>query len=247
MNVIIVADYNKMSKKAAEIVAEYVRDHPTSTLGLPTGNTPRGMYAELVRKYQAGDVDFSGVTTFNLDEYRGVPDDHPSSFSLYIKENFLDHVNVPPSRAHWPDGTGDGDAACQAYEDAIRAAGGFDLVILGIGANGHIAFNEPGTPFDSRTHIARLAEQTRQIAADGKTFARLDDVPTLGITLGIGTIMEAKNLLLLASGEGKAEAVHRAVAGRVTEQLPASVLQRHPRVTLVIDEEAAARLPLQSA
>lgn len=247
MNVIIVADYSHMSRKAADIVADCVRDRRTLTLGLPTGNTPRGMYGELVRMYRDDALDFSGVTTFTLDEYRGIPADHPAAFGRYIQTNFLDHVNVPPAQSYWPDATGDADEACRAYEEAIRAAGGFDLVVLGIGTNGHIAFNEPGTPFDSRTHIARLAEQTRRIAADGKTFSRLEDVPELGITIGIGTIMDATHVLLLASGAGKADAVAAAVAGPVTEQLPASVLQRHPRVTLVIDEAAAAQLPRQSA
>lgn len=239
MNVIIVKDYEQMSIKAADIVAEYVRQHRPITMGLPTGNTPKGMYEVLVRKHREDGLDFSRVTTFNLDEYRGLPPDHPASFAMYIRTKFLDHVNVPPGQARWPLGIGDEDAACRAYEDDIRRAGGLDLVILGIGANGHIGFNEPGTPFDSRTHIARLAQQTRHIAAQGGVFSGLDDVPESGITIGIQTMMDARRILLLASGASKADAIVAAVTGPVTEQLPASVLQKHGHVTIIVDEEAA--------
>lgn len=247
VNIIIVKNYEQMSHNAADIVDDFLRNHRPATLGLPTGKTPKGMYEVLVRKHREEHLDFSQVTTFNLDEYRGLPPDHPASFARYIKENFLELVNVAPERAWWPSGTGDEEAACRAYDDAIDRAGGLDLVILGIGANGHIGFNEPGTPFHSRTHIARLAEQTRRIAATDGAFAHLDDVPQQAITMGMQTMMDARRVLLVASGAGKADAVAGAVSGPVTEQLPASVLQRHPDVTIVVDEAASARLPKRAS
>lgn len=243
MNIVIVKDYEEMSARAAEHVAEFIRGRSPVTIGLPTGNTPTGMYRRLVEEHRAGKLDFSGVTTFNLDEYRGLAPDHPASFARYIKTNFLDHINIPPGRAHWPSGTGDEAEACREYEAALAAAGGLDLVILGIGVNGHIAFNEPGTSFASRTHVVPLTEETRRIAAEGKNFARPEDVPEAGITMGVATIMSAKRVLLLASGASKARALAAAVAGPVTEDVPASVLQRHDDVTIIADEAAAAGLP----
>lgn len=243
MNVVVVKDYDHMSTEAADLVAEFIRENAPVTIGLPTGNTPKGMYEVLVRKHRADSLDFSRVTTFNLDEYRGLSPDHAASFARYIKTNLLDHVNIPPEQAHWPAFDGEEEAACQAYEDAIRRAGGLQLVVLGIGTNGHIAFNEPGTPFTIRTHVAPLAEDTRRIAAAGDAFAALDDVPEYGITMGIQTIMDAERVVLLASGAGKADAVAAAVTGPITEQVPASVLQRHPRVTFIVDEAAASGLP----
>ncbi|MFO7264923.1 MAG: glucosamine-6-phosphate deaminase [Limnochordales bacterium] len=243
MDVIVVRDYREMSRKAADIVAGFIKERPDAVLGLPTGNTPKGMYEELVRRHREEGLDFSRLTTFNLDDYAGLGPDHPASFAYYIKAHLLDHVNIPRHQAHWPDALAADDAACRAYEEAIRRAGGLDFVILGIGANGHIAFNEPGTSFDSRTHVGPLAEETRRAAADGVTFATVDDVPRYGITMGIQTILEAKRVLLLASGAGKARAIAAAVAGPVTEEVPASVLQRHPTVTFLLDEAAASQLP----
>lgn len=243
MKIIIVRDYEEMSARAAEIVDGFIRRNSRVTIGLPTGNTPTGMYRLLVGRHRAQRLDFAGVTTFNLDEYWGLAPDHPASFAWYIRTNFLDHVNIPPGRSHWPSSTGDAQLVCREYEEAVRREGGLDLAILGIGANGHIAFNEPGTPFSARTHVARLTEETRRIAARGPEFQRLEDVPEAGITMGIATIMEAKTVLLLASGPAKAKAVAGAVAGPVTEDLPASVLQRHGDVTVVVDEAAAAALP----
>lgn len=243
MNVIVVKDYREMSLKAADIVAEVIKEHAPVTLGLPTGNTPTGMYEELVRKHREEGLDFSRVTTFNLDDYVGLTPDHPASFAAYIKNNLLNHVNINPANAHWPETGGAPEAACTAYEEAIRQAGGLGLVILGIGTNGHIAFNEPGTSFATRTHVARLADNTRRIAAAGGAFASLDEVPEYGITMGIQTITDAQRVILLASGASKADAVAAAVTGPVTEDMPASVLQRHPNATFIVDEAAAANLP----
>lgn len=247
MNIIVVKDYRQMSVKAADMVAELIKERPGAVLGLPTGNTPRGMYDELVRRHREEGLDFSQVTTFNLDDYVGLAPDDPASFAHYIKIHLLDHVNIPKGQAHWPDAVRADDEACRAYEEAIRRAGGLDLVILGIGANGHIAFNEPGTSFDSRTHIAPLANDTRRIAADGDVFGAIDQVPEHGMTMGIQTIMEARRIVLIASGASKADAVAAAVTGPVTEDVPASVLQRHPHVTFIVDEAAAAKLPAEPA
>ncbi|HEY8417340.1 MAG TPA: glucosamine-6-phosphate deaminase [Limnochordales bacterium] len=245
MNVIVVPDYEQMSLNAAAAVAAAIKAGPRIVLGLPTGNTPKGMYRELVRLHQAGELDFAGVVTFNLDEYWGLGPEHPMSFAYFMCTHLLAHVNVAPGNAHWPDAGvsgADPDAACRAYEDQIRAAGGLDLVVLGIGSNGHIGFNEPGTPFDSATHLVRLTEETRLANYRGYGFQDLRDVPEFGITMGIGTIMAARRVLLLASGREKAAAVARAVNGPVTEAVPASVLQRHPDVTLILDEAAAFAL-----
>ncbi len=159
MKIIIVRDYEEMSARAAEIVDGFIRRNSRVTIGLPTGNTPTGMYRLLVGRHRAQRLDFAGVTTFNLDEYWGLAPDHPASFAWYIRTNFLDHVNIPPGRSHRPSSTGDAQLVCREYEEAVRREGGLDLAILGIGANGHIAFNEPGTPFSARTHVARLTKR----------------------------------------------------------------------------------------
>mgnify|MGYP001429855145 CR=1 FL=1 len=245
MNVVVVPDYEQMSLNAAAVVAEAVKSAPRIVLGLPTGNTPKGMYRELVRLHRAGELDCAGVVTFNLDEYWGLGPDHPMSFAHFMRTHFLAHVNIAPGNSHWPDAGASGtdpDAACRAYEEQIRAAGGLDLVVLGIGVNGHIGFNEPGTPFDSRTHVVPLTEETRLANYRGYGFRTLEDVPRFGITMGLGTIMGARRVLLLASGQEKAPALARAVNGPVTEEVPASVLQRHPDVTLIVDEAAAFAL-----
>lgn len=247
MNVIFVPDYEQMSLHAAALVAGEIRSRSRTVLGLPTGNTPKGMYWELVRMHQAGELDFAGVVTFNIDEYWGLPPDHPMSFAYYLRTHLLQHVNVAPENAHWPDVGQDPAAACQAYEDQIRAVGGLDLAVLGIGHNGHIGFNEPGTAFDSVTHLVRLAQETRLANYRGYGFKDLADVPEYAITMGIQTIMAARRVLLLASGRAKAAAVARAVQGPVTEAVPASILQRHPDATLIVDEAAAFALHASSA
>jgi glucosamine-6-phosphate deaminase len=239
IRVLITRDYDEMSRRAAEVVSAVIR--PGAVLGLATGNTFLGCYRELVRMHREMGLDFSRVKTFNLDEYVGLSPAHPQSFRHFMDENFFNHVNIGAGNIHFLDGMADDlQHACQKFEEAIRAAGGIDLQLLGIGTNGHIAFNEPGSPFDSRTRVVELSEGTRRYNA--RFFGSFDEVPTHALSMGIGTIMEAKKIVLLASGEGKAAAVAGAVEGPVTEQVPASVLQRHPDCTFIIDEAAASRL-----
>ena len=213
MRVLVTPDYRTLNRDAAEIIADAVRLKPDLTLGLPTGNTPLGMYEDLVRR----GVDFSRVTTFNLDEYVGLAPDDARSFMAYMHRQFFDHVNVKPERIHFPD---------DDYEQAIRAAGGIDLLILGIGANGHIAFNEPGSSFSSRTRVVDLAPETVGPVRRG-------------ITMGIATILEARRILLLASGSAKAGIVQRSLYGPVSESIPASALQLHSDVTVILDKNAS--------
>lgn len=242
MDVIVVSDYDEMSRRAAELVARRIAERPNLRIGLPTGNTPVGMYEELVRMYEAGAVDFSELHTFNLDEYWGIEPDHPAAFARYIDDRFLAHVNVPQDQAHRPSGVGDAQENAAAYESVV-GAGGLDVVLLGIGVNAHIGFNEPGASFGSRTELVALAEQTRVDAFHPKSgFHAPEDVPTHGITMGMATILEAGQIVLLASGAAKAEAIRSAVEGPVTEQVPASALQRHDDVTFIVDEAAAAVL-----
>lgn len=232
-----------MSRIAGRIVAEQIRDNPHSILALPTGNTPKGMYDFLVAQHEEGRLDCSSLTTFNLDEYWGLTPEHPSSFAYYINEHFLHHVNVPPAKTHWPAVSGPPDEAAAAYEASIVHAGGFDMAVLGLGINGHIGFNEPGTPFDSRTHVVKLEKETRQASVRGYYgFASPEDVPEYGITIGIGTICEARKILMLVSGSTKAKALAFALEGPVSTALPASALQQHPDVTIVADEAAAFAL-----
>jgi glucosamine-6-phosphate deaminase len=239
MRVLVTPDYRTLSKEAAELVARTLRPRPDLTLGLPTGNTPLAMYAELVRKHRDEGLDFSRVKTFNLDEYLGIPADHPQSYHAYMRSRFFNHVNVLPEHTHIPDGSPGVDATveCARYEDAIRDSGGIDLLIVGIGANGHIAFNEPGSSFDSRTRVVSLAEET--IANAGKYFASDQEIPRSAITMGIRTILEAGRILLLASGRTKATAVDHALRGPISESVPASALRLHPNVIAILDEQAS--------
>lgn len=241
MRVLVTPDYRMLSQTAAELVAKAVRAKPTLTLGLPTGNTPLGMYEELVQKHQGEHLDFSRVRTFNLDEYLGLPPQHPKSYHTYMREHFFSRVNIVPESTHIPDGTPgvDGDAESENYENAIRDAGGIDLLIVGIGANGHIAFNEPGSSFASRTRVVNLAPET--IGNARRHFASEADVPRSAITMGIATILDARRIVLLASGSSKAEAVDRALRGPVSGTVPASVLQTHPSVIAILDEAARRR------
>ena len=241
MKVIICQTPEEMSRKAAEIFARRIREKPDIVLGLATGGTPVGMYRELIRMHREEGLDFSRVRTFNLDEYVGLPPDHPQSYRYFMDKNLFDHINIDKSNTQVPDGmASDLEAHCAEYEERIRAAGGIDLQLLGIGSNGHIAFNEPGSPFDSRTRVVELAEST--IRDNARFFDRPEDVPRKAVSMGLGTIMEAREIVLLASGENKADAVAKAVEGPVTEEVPASILQRHPNVTFVIDRDAASKL-----
>jgi glucosamine-6-phosphate deaminase len=228
MRILVTADYQMMGRAAAELIVKAVRGKADVVLGLPTGRTPLGMYDAIVEIYRKQDLDFSRVRTFNLDEYLGLPPNDHNSFRAYMRRHFFDHVNIPPQNVHIPD-------QVDNYEQAICEAGGIDLLVVGIAANGHIAFNEPGSSFSSRTRIVDLAAETIENAA--KQFAK-DAVPTQAMTMGIGTILESRHILLLASGKAKADIVRRALRGPITESVPASVLQTHPNVIAILDEEA---------
>ena len=234
--------YEEISREAARIVASAVRSQPSITLGLATGSTTLGMYEELVRLHKEEGLDFSEVVTFNLDEYLGLAEQHPQSFHCFMWKNFFEHVNVKPENIHIPDGMigGDYEEYCDSYERAIREAGGIDLQILGIGRNGHIGFNEPTSSFGSRTRLKVLTSET--IEDNRKFFGAGEEMPECAITMGIGTILEAKRILLLATGGTKAETVAEAIEGPITASVTASCLQLHPDVTFVIDEAAGARL-----
>jgi len=238
MLVIIRPNKEVASIQAAKIVADQVRRKPNSALGLSTGTTPLATYAELVRMHRDEGLDFSGVTTFNLDEYYGISREHPRSFYSQIHKNFLDHVNIRPDRAHIPNGESKAIAkTCAEYEDAIRAAGGIDLQILGIGRTGHIGLNEPTSSLASRTRLKTLSDET--INDNSKISG---DIPQVAITMGIGTNLEAKKILLLAFGEAKAKAVAKAIEGPISSSCSASALQMHRDVRFILDEEAATEL-----
>lgn len=237
MKFIKVKDFKEMSMKAAEMIADRVKESEKPVLGLATGSTPEGLYKILVEKYKQGEIDFSNTVTFNLDEYIGLPDDDPQSYHYFMNENLFKHINIPTENTHVPSGMAeDVQQECRDYESLIQSTGKIDLQILGIGKNGHIGFNEPGTAFDSRTHIVDLDETT--IQANARFFDSIDDVPTKAITMGIGTILESKEILMIISGEGKQEAVTKLLQGEISEDFPASALHKHPNTTVIIDEAA---------
>lgn len=242
MRIIVTKDYEDMSKKAAAIIAAQVAEKPDCVLGLATGSTPIGTYKNLVEWYENGSLDFSQVRTVNLDEYRGLPRDNDQSYYYFMHDNLFNHVNIDEANTNVPDGTNpDADAECARYEALIASYGGQDLQLLGLGHNGHIGFNEPAQEFDKTTHCVDLQEST--IEANKRFFASADDVPKQAYTMGIGTIMKAKKILVVANGEGKADIVAKAFFGPVTPEVPASILQFHPNVTIVVDEAAASKLP----
>lgn len=237
MEIIIESNPDAASAVAARIVARLLRAKPNAVLGLATGDSPRRLYRELI----AAKLDWSAVTTFNLDEYVGLPADHPQSYHAFMHEALFRHLNIRAERVHIPDGMmRDVPAGCEQYEAAIRAAGGIDLQVLGIGSDGHIGFNEPTSSLASRTRIKTLTQQT--IRDNARFFSSEADVPRHCITMGVGTIMEARQVVLLAFGAAKAQAVAEAVEGPVSAMNPASVLQLHPTVTICLDEAAAGKL-----
>src|SRR5690242_4663119 len=239
------ANAEEVGREAARIVANAVRRNPALRLGLATGNTMVGMYKELVRMHQKDGLDFSRVITFNLDEYLGLSAKHPRSFRHFMDENFFSHANLAPRNIHIPDGSvkGDFDEYCASYEKAIRDAGGIDLQILGIGRNGHVGFNEPTSSIGSRTRLKVLSQET--IEDNRKFFAPGEEIPQCAITMGIGTILEAKRILLLATGSSKAEPIAAAIEGPLTASVTASALQLHPDVTFLVDQQAGAQLKQQ--
>lgn len=241
MEVIIKPDAEAVSKEAARFFQRQLAHQPASVLGLATGSTPLGLYRELVAMTAAGQLDFSLATTFNLDEYVGLAPDHPMSYRAFMREHLLDRINIPLENTHVPDGrAGDVARHCAQYEDAIRVAGGIDLQLLGIGSDGHIGFNEPSSSLSSRTRLKTLTPRT--IADNARFFGSEDQVPHHVITMGVGTIMEARHILVLATGAAKAHAVAATVEGPIMADVPASILQMHRSCTLIVDEAAAGQL-----
>ena len=236
-------DYKDMSRKAANIISAQVIMKPNCVLGLATGSTPIGTYDQLVEWYNKGDLDFSEVTTVNLDEYKGLPRTNDQSYYYFMHQHLFDRVNIDPERTNVPNGMEpDAEKECGRYEELIRSLGGMDLQLLGLGHNGHIGFNEPGEAFEKETHCVDLTEST--IQANKRFFASADDVPKQAYTMGIKTIMQAKKILIVVNGENKADIVERAFFGPVTPEVPASILQLHNDVTLVGDEAALAKIEI---
>lgn len=230
-------DYQDMSRKAANIISAQIIMKPNCVLGLATGSTPVGTYRQLVEWYKKGDLDFSKVTSVNLDEYKGLSGDNDQSYRYFMNTNLFDHVNIDKTKTFVPNGLEeDSEKACADYNEIIRSVGGIDMQLLGIGGNGHIGFNEPGEAFEQETHCIDLTEST--IQANARFFASMDDVPKQAYTMGIKNIMSAKKILLIATGESKAEALYQSFYGKITPNVPASILQLHNDVTVVADEAA---------
>lgn len=241
MRILIVDDYDEMSKKAAAMVSSQVILKHDCVLGLATGDTPLGMYRELIRLYENKEVDFSDVTTFNLDEYYKIDRENKQSYYYYMKENFFKYINIKKENTHIPNGTAkDIEEECKNYEQRIKNSGGIDIQVLGIGANGHIGFNEPDINFEAETHLVKLDEMT--IEANSRFFSSKEEVPTTAISMGIKTIMQSRRVVLLANGEVKAEAIYKTVKGKISPEVPASILQLHPDATIILDKNAAKLL-----
>lgn len=237
MRIIAANDYEDMSKKAAAILMAQVVTKPDSILGLATGSTPIGLYKNLIRWYEEGLVDFSRVRTWNLDEYRGLPRDNDQSYYYFMHENLFDHINLPKEASHVLNGMNpDPEAECASYDAAIDAAGGLDIQLLGLGHDGHIAFNEPQDDFPAGTHCVDLNPIT--IEANARFFASRDEVPRQAYTMGIGSIMKARRILMVVSGADKAQALKQVIEGPVTPQVPGSILRFHPDVTIVATKDA---------
>ena len=245
MKIILTKDYADMSRKAANIISAQVILKPNSVLGLATGATPIGIYQQLADWYGKGDLDFSDVTTVNLDEYCGLAPQDEQSYHYFMEKHFFSKVNLNPKRHFLPDGTNpDSDAECARYEALIDSLGGIDLQLLGLGHNGHIGFNEPADAFAGSVHLVHLAERT--IEANKRFFASAEQVPRQAYTMGVKTILRAKKILLAVSGEEKAKALYQTVAGAISPKVPATVLQLHPDVVVVADEAAAKLLAQMS-
>jgi glucosamine-6-phosphate deaminase len=241
MRVIVESDKDGVSRRAAQFVGNLVRRRPTCVLGLATGGTPLGMYTELIRLHREEGLDFSRVVTFNLDEYVGLSAMHPQSYRHFMQHNLFDHINIDPRDTHVPDGRAlDFEAYCEQYERLIAEEGGIDLQVLGIGSDGHIAFNEPGSSLGSRTRLKTLTAET--IHDNARFFGNEQEVPRLAITMGVGTILESRQCLLLAAGKHKAKAIRETIEGPITAQVTASALQLHRDVIAILDEEAARLL-----
>ena len=240
MKVIITENYEEMSKKAAEIIIEIVKNNPRAVLGLATGSSPIGTYQNMAKDHRENGTSYKGVTTVNLDEYVGLTPDHDQSYAYFMRQNLFNHIDVDLANTNLPSGSAkDLQKECDRY-NALLANNQQDVQVLGLGSNGHIAFNEPGTPFGSVTHSVTLTEST--IKDNSRLFSSIDEVPRQALSMGIKNIMNAKSILVVANGKNKAKAVKGMVKGEVTPELPASILQLHPFVTLICDKEAASEL-----
>ena len=242
MKVIVTKDYHEMSKVASEIVSQIVLDNSHAVLGLATGSSPIGLYNNLIEMYEHGTLSFANVSTVNLDEYVGLNKDHPQSYAYFMRNILFDHIDIDLNNTHIPCGSAENlDEQCKQYSELLKNLRQ-DIQVLGIGSNGHIGFNEPNTPFDSQTHVVQLAEST--IKDNSRLFNSIDEVPTKAITMGISNIMNARKIIVIANGTNKADAVYKMVQGEISENCPASVLQKHPDVVLVCDTLAAAKLKM---
>lgn len=238
MRIIVEKDYYAMSKKAALMVASQITLKPNSNLGLATGGTPLAMYNKLIEMYLDDEIDFSEVKSFNLDEYCGLKADNPNSYHYYMYNNFFNDINLKQENIHIPNGNAaDLNQECYNYENSIKKAQGIDLQILGIGSNGHIGFNEPAKNLNIATEVVDLTEET--IAANSRYFESKDKVPKQAISMGMATILKADRIILMASGKNKAQAIKKTVSGKISTQIPASLLQTHPQITILLDQEAA--------
>lgn len=230
-------DYNEMSRKAANIISAQIIMKPDAVLGLATGSSPIGTYKQLIDWYNKGDLDFSEIHSVNLDEYKGLDASNPQSYAYFMRHNLFDSVNIKPENTNIPNGLEtDIEKECTRYNNIIKSLGGIDLQLLGIGNNGHIGFNEPGEAFEKETHCVKLTENT--IQANARFFSSIGEVPTHAYSTGIKNIMQARSILLIASGEAKAEAMYQALFGPITPTVPASILQLHNNVSIVADEAA---------
>ena len=244
MNIVKVKDYEEMSQKAAHLIVGHIISKANLVLGFATGSTPIGLYEYLIDFYNKGIVSFKDIKSFNLDEYLGLEINHPQSYGYFMKKKLFDHIDIKEENWKIPSGKiGSSLNECSKYEKLISAAGGIDLQILGIGRNGHIGFNEPDVKFETETHLVELDEQT--ILDNSRFFNNINEVPKKAISMGIKTIMRSKNIILLASGSSKADAVAGMINGEITPNLPASVLQLHSNVKLIIDEKAAAKIDFE--
>lgn len=238
MNILKFRSEEDFAQTGANLIASLLQSNPKAVLGMATGSSPVGVYAKLVEMHRKGNVSFAKASSYNLDEYVGLPEDHPQSYRSFMNQHLFDHIDIDLARTHVPNGNApDLEAECQAYDQMLEDNGPVDLQILGIGSNGHIGFNEPDASLSSGTHVVDLLEETRE--ANARFFDKLEDVPRQAVTMGIGGILKARQIVLLVRGEEKAEAVKNALEGPITTQCPASLLQSHPNVVVLLDEGAA--------
>lgn len=241
MNLFTFDSDDKLNEAAANIIIGQIQTTPRAVLGLATGGTPVGIYKQILNDYHRGMISFKNVTTFNLDEYVGLPINHPESYHTYMNSHLFEHIDLPPSQCYIPDGNAaDPAEECRRYDQLIEMIGQIDLQLLGLGHNGHIGFNEPAHALIRGTHVVELAEETRE--ANARYFATLDDVPNKALTMGVGTILKAKKILLVVKGADKSDIVQRALQGPITTDCPASLLQTHPNLIVLLDKSAAGKL-----